>query len=156
MELARVELDEANVSCSSLSGLVTAGVWLRTGEEYFPGKGWDDFAVVIVAAWVDASLQLLRGDRQSVQIEFMDGPYAIGITRVTPREWSLTLVERRRSGQVERFLTADAGPLVDSLVDVSDRLVRMCQQRGWVSPDSERLAALVDSLRDDWEIGQRE
>lgn len=147
VQVARVELDDSNAGRSDLTGLVTAGIWLRTGTSYFPAQGWDDFAVVILAAWTDASLRLLRGERATARVDFMDGPFSVRIAPVAPNEWRLVLVEKRQSGQLEQVVTVDTVRLVESLIETSARLVETCQKCGWESADSARLVALSATLR---------
>lgn len=148
MDAVHFELDASTVGRSPVSGLVTAGIWLRTSRCDFPATGWDDFAVLILSAWADASLRLRRNEARSSRVDFMDGPYHVEISPAAPDKWRLVLVETRRFHRADSELTVDSGKLVESLIDASTRLLTICEQRGWESPDSDRLAALLPMLRD--------
>jgi len=148
VDVAVLELDESNPRRSSATGLVTAGIWLRMSLRDFPAPGWDDFVVVVLGWWADVSVQLLRGGLSTARVDFMDGPYHVEITPLAPNEWHLLLVESRVSRQIEEAVRVDAGQLVASLIAASARILTTCQQRGWESRDSQRLAALLPMLRD--------
>lgn len=148
LDVARLELDELKLGRSRVTGLVTAGIWLRLSGRDFPGTGWVDFAVVILAAWADVSVQLLRGRSSMARVDFMDGPFHVEITPLARNEWRLLLVESRVSRQIEEAVRVDAGQLVASLIGASARILTTCHQRGWESQDSQRLAALLPILRD--------
>ena len=147
MQPARIELDLESVSRSPVSGLVTAGIWIRADGQDFPANGWTDSAVVILATLEEGVLRLLRGDSASERVSFMEGPFVVGVdgTRVGP--WSMALVQRKRSGDVETSATVEREPFVQSLIHASDRILRICRYREWETVDSIRLANATTALR---------
>jgi len=147
MDLARVVFDESDADVSEVSGVATGGIWLRVGRLEFPATGWNDFAVVVLAGWADAALRLLEGDSTRRQIYFMDGPYAVEMTAAPGGAWRLVLVERRRSGRRTHSVSVDPAPLVESITEAADRLLTICQKRGWLTSDPAQLADTVAQLR---------
>src|SRR4051812_22305838 len=72
------------VDSSSLEARVgaaaTANLWLVVDGREFPSRGWNDFAVVVLAWWATALLRLFRGASTKERVDFMDGPYAVEVT----------------------------------------------------------------------------
>lgn len=149
MDTIRFELDASTIDRSRVSGLVTAGIWLRTSRLDFPATGWNDFAVLILSAWADASLRLRRNEARSSRVDFMDGPYHVEISLAAPDKWRLALVKTRQSGRTQSELTVESDRLIESLAETSATLLAICEQRGWKTRDSDRLAGLVPLLRDE-------
>ena len=146
MDVARIQTDEVSLGRSEVSGLVTAGIWLKVNEVDFPAKGWGDFAVVVLAAWVDAVERLLRGASTHEQVHFMDGPYMVEITSARSGGWRLVLIEERQSGRRTQSATIDPRPLVESIVQASEALLIVCRERSWETTDSVRLGASIARL----------
>lgn len=144
---AFVELDEADLAKSPVSGSVTAGIWLHVAGLDFPANGWDDFAVAILSAWTDAATRLLQGASVQEEVHFMEGPYFVKIEAQTPSVWRLSLVERKQSGDLERSVLVTPAPLVDSILFASDSIRKMCRDRGWETVEGTRLSESTDRLR---------
>jgi hypothetical protein len=49
----------------SRSGSVVAGIWISSGGIAFPAEDWDDFATVILTAFVEALTRLAATGQQA-------------------------------------------------------------------------------------------
>ncbi len=54
--------------------------WTHNTEVY-PDEGWEDFGTVILSWWLTAAKDLLAGVHE-VELDFMDGPYALTVRSV--------------------------------------------------------------------------
>jgi hypothetical protein len=147
IETAFVELDEVDLARSPVSGSVTAAIWLHVGGIDFPARGWDDFALAILAAWSNAAIRLLQGASIQEEVQFMEGPYFVKIGTLPSHAWRLSLVERSQSGNMERSVLVTPAPLVDSILYASDTILKMCRDRGWETADVIRLTESTGRLR---------
>src|SRR5204862_8332605 len=74
-------------------GPPTAEIWVVLGGMPFPEPHWNDFAVVIIEAWIVGALRLLRGSGLE-RVHFMDGPYLVEMTSAGLVLFELRALER--------------------------------------------------------------
>jgi hypothetical protein len=148
MEQAHLQIDADRCGRSS-AGLVFAGLSLRLSGIVFPDKGWTDFIIVVLSWWADALVQLLRGDAETVELRFMEGPFLVELQQAAPGTWRLQLVEAGVKRRVRHTATVPIAPLVQSVMVVSNRALDLCREHGWWSSDADVLAATLATLREE-------
>ncbi len=133
----------------SASGVIHGQIHLCFGEVVFPGRGWDDFVVAFLVAWLRAVIGLWRSAHERERVRFFDGPY-----------WAELSTSRAAQGSVEVVLVADQSgvPVTQHLeiVEVSQlgrnalsvgrELLSVCANEGWNDSDLEDLAEQVTVL----------
>lgn len=126
------------------AGRATGDITLWLEEVPFPAQSWNDFVVVVVTAWVDAHVRLLRGESSAERVHFMEGPYAIDIVRVGEGELLLSALER---SALRQSLVVDSVGLVRDAAAVGASVVNACRVAGHRSSDLEALEDAMSSLR---------
>src|SRR5215475_1608870 len=112
-------------------GGATAGIWLATDDSQFPMAGWNDFAVVILRWLAAAILRLLRSDNGREWVDFMDGPYAVEISRTPSGTLQLRMFAGWSGSREVAMGEADIRRFIDELSTQSRRLLDECRSRGW-------------------------
>lgn len=130
-------------------GPATGSIWLLLEGQDFPLSGWNDFVVVILAAWATALLQLLRGERERVMIHFMDGPYAVEVERTTPTSLHVRALEGPGRSTERICGHADLLPFTDDLVRQARSILGECRKREWWSSDAATLDAALAALEEE-------
>jgi hypothetical protein len=130
-------------------GPATGVVWLAIGHVAFPTAGWNDFVVVILGWWAKAVLQLLRGTSKREEVNFMDGPYLVEVSVVSPNEWEMRLFETGRAKHKRGGDTVDPSVLAESIVSAAESVLAACRERNYWSADADALADLEVSLRNE-------
>jgi len=64
-------------------GAATGNIWLEFDGKHFPAQHWNDFVVVLLGWWTNALLRLLRDSSIKETVSFMEGPYAVEVTRIS-------------------------------------------------------------------------
>ncbi|MCB1020413.1 MAG: hypothetical protein KDC27_10820 [Acidobacteria bacterium] len=137
------ELGELNVRAN---GPVTAGIWFATDSSGFPMVGWTDFIVVILGWWVAAILRLLREDSGTERVYFMDGPYAVEVSKSAWGRLHLRMFAGPGEGQEVATGEADVTHFIAELSRQSQKLLDECELQGWWSPDADTLALHLQNL----------
>jgi hypothetical protein len=147
MESARIVIDTTRVERSAMTGAVTTGIELSVGSMAFPGEGWPDFSVSLLAAWADAASDLLGPNAAEREVHSTEGPYLVRLTRLDDGPWRLTLVDAFLTPRIRHEAVVPPGPLVDSIISASESVLELCAQRGWSNRDSIRLEEAIGRLR---------
>lgn len=128
------------------SGPSTGDVWLVFGTVEVPARGWNDFALVILAAWLDALTRLLATQSAHERVLFMEGPYSVELTRLETGAFHLLALERRATqlGTIE----VDETPLVDESVAAAESILEASARAHHRSSDVEALEAALAALRE--------
>lgn len=127
-----IAIDLQTFQQSPESGSVTGGIHLELADGAFPEAGWSDFPVTILCWWADALLHLEGRTGREVQWRFMDGPYSVRLTRVTPP----VSVHTFEFSQVH-----------NSLIEVAERVLAHCDQHSLSGKDLDVLRANVGRLK---------
>ncbi|HTE55958.1 MAG TPA: hypothetical protein VK698_34130 [Kofleriaceae bacterium] len=145
MTRAIIVVDAATVR-PGRAGPATGSIWVSLGELSFPMEGWNDFVVVILAAWVGAMVRLLRGSTTRERVHFMEGPYFVDVLH--PAEGPLRLRATGPPMRAERAcVDVEASPLVESLLSGSDAVLGACRAAACWTSDAEELESLLPALR---------
>jgi len=127
-------------------GPATAGIWLTLGESHFPMIGWNDFVVVVLGWWVAAVLRVLQSDNGSERINFMDGPYAVDLSKMRSEKFHLRMFAGPNGGHDVAVGEAGVRPFIVELLTQSQNLLDECRSRGWWSLDAEELQMRLRNL----------
>lgn len=126
--------------------LVSGPIWLETGSESFPGRGWIDFPVVILGFWLTNLQPLLELRAKSTQLHFMDGPYSCNVEASSPDHWMMTFVQRNAQGAL--FTSAiEASIVVEQVIAAADVVARFCRQHQWIDSDLEALESSLQAIK---------
>ena len=139
-------------------GPVTAGIWLVTGDTEFPMVGWSDFAVVILGWWMAALLRLLRNESRTERVHFMDGPYAVEISRTALGTLHFRMLAGRSGGHQVATGEAEIRKFICELTAQSQKLLDECKVHGWWSADADELTLHLKNLdvarANDWTVNR--
>ncbi len=133
-------------------GPATAGIWLTLNGSHFPMIGWNDFVVVVLGWWVAAVLRLLQSDSASELVHFMDGPYAVEISRMPSGRFQLRMFAGPNGGREVAVGEAEVRQFISELSVQSRNLLDVCRLRGWWSLDAEELKSHLQNM--DRELGK--
>ena len=110
-----------------------------------------DIIVVILGWWAAAVLRLLRNSNGSERVHFMDGPYAIEISKSELGRLHLRMFAGPGGGREVATGEADVTRFATELSGQSRKLLNECKARGWWSADADELTLQLQSL--DRELG---
>jgi hypothetical protein len=144
-------LDEAKivVGVGSLRpgtvGPATADICLVLDDDSFPMPGWNDFAIVILSAFVEAVLRLRRGASRRETVRFMNGPFRVELEVSPDGGWIIELAAED-DRDVGRRSQIDPSSFVESLGSASNELLDACPKLHCWTRDEEALQRLLPSL----------
>jgi hypothetical protein len=127
-------------------GPATAGIWLVAGGLQFPRVGWNDFVVVVLGWWSAALLRLLGNNGATERVHFMEGPYAVEISKSRSGNLQLRMFAGPSGGHEVAVGEADIQRFCGELATQSRELLYECRLREWWSADAEALALHLDDL----------
>lgn len=135
-----ITVDEASLR---FSRNVTGTVFFEFGAFQFPERNWNDFVVVILGWWLDATTKLMAAGEGETELYFMDGPYSLRISIVGD-----SFIVRRGRDEVvtegEPFeLEVDALTFLQAIRDASTSVLTACASRAWATADIEALRLKV-------------
>lgn len=144
MTTARLVVDLSSVSFRPLRP-ATGNISLLLGGVVFPTDSWNDFVIVVVEAWLTALVRLARHTSASERVHFMEGPYAVDITRLPTGEFRLRAFERPSTDYA--LIEVSASMLVEDAIAVADAILRMCRTTPDRSADVDKLELALLVLR---------
>jgi hypothetical protein len=128
-------------------GPVWGRVYIHAGDSWFPERGWEDIAVPVAAAWLQAVMNLVRECQSSASVHFMDGPFFAEMSREGD-DVTVRLIEDRSSGPiVEHNVRVPFQDVIDNALEVSAAILAECRRNGWKDRDTETLQSLQSDLR---------
>lgn len=141
----RFVLDPRSIKQSS-SGSVTGQLHVEFDGAAFPDESWDDFVVVILGWWCEATKELTSGEANAVQLEFMDGPFHVSMEH-DPRDPDFVLVRSNQDSLEARVLMAEVQA---SLLEAAERALAYCDSETISDPDVDFLTRSRAEL---WRLG---
>jgi hypothetical protein len=129
------------------AGTISGKVAFHIADEFFPEANWNDLAVAVCLAWVEALVRVIRRESISQRVMLMDGPYAVKIAlgKAGPE---VDFVQSRLAGDiVTGHWTFIAEESLRDAVVVGDGVCRECEFRGWRSGDLTTLHQKVNEAR---------
>lgn len=125
-------------------GQATAGLWLETEDSQFPAPEWDESIVIALGWWSAALLSLTKDPSRTERVRFMEGPYAVELSRPAPGELHLRMIAHGREVAAG---VANFRRFVADLTPPSRRLLHECRTRDRWSPAAEALSLSLEELR---------
>ncbi len=124
-------------------GSITSPIYFRDESKYFPEKGWSDFTVVILSAWL-FYLNKPATIGQITLLNFMDGPYLLRATQINGTELRIEFVCNRKDEVVEIKIVMEKAVFLSQLLSASKTVLSACNSRNWSSPDLSSLSKAID------------
>jgi len=146
MTQATINLAKGELARSA-AGLVYGGLFVQIDEIQFPNSQWTDFVVIVLAWWCRGLSQLLGGEREQIEVRFMEGPYLAEIGPRTGPLLHLALIEAGLSRRIRREADVATDELVDSVLSAAMRVLAECKTRSWWSDDADDLADAARGLQ---------
>ena len=144
MTNVRLAVDASSISPRT-SGPATGDIVLMLGSVAFPVAGWNDFVVVILEAWLNALLRLVRETSETERVHFMEGPYAVDLMHLDSGAIRIRAIERPN----RQHAVADVPllSLVENAVAMTDDVLAVCRKKAHRTTDVDRLEAVTAALR---------
>ena len=139
LPLRLIRFDPDSLSQSG-RGSITGLICFVFGEDFFPAARWSDFVVVIVGWWITA----LKSNDRTLDLQFMDGPYRLRVTREADGQAVVECIESRRQELVTTTFRVGFLELRQQVAEVGRRILAACTERRWESEDLRTLASLLD------------
>jgi hypothetical protein len=132
----------ANTSTLSRSGMgsITGQIFLQSEWGSFPGAGWSDFPVAVLAWWIEGLNNLVNGKTHSFQGLFMDGPFTFVVERV---EETAGRISWGRRDEETPIGMVDIGAMLRSAVRTGRAVADSCRNRNWSGRDLEQLEQAI-------------
>jgi hypothetical protein len=127
-------------------GPAIAGIWLVSADSAFPRVGWNDFVVVVLGWWSAAILRLLANNSGKERVPFMEGPYAVEVSKAQSGKLQLRMFAGPSGGSEVAAGEADIKLFVRELATQSRKLLDECRLREWWSRDAETLPSHMHDL----------
>jgi hypothetical protein len=125
----------------------TGNIWLVINGHAFPAPQWNDFIVVILGWWAESLLRLLRNSSTKETVNFMDGPYAVEVSKTSSGGLHFRALEGANRS-IER--ASGEGPalqFIRELISQSRDVLEGCRRQRWWSEDAEKLESSLDALQ---------
>jgi hypothetical protein len=124
-------------------------IWIAGGDvgAAFPERGWSDFVVVLLGAWIP-SLRILAIKGQTAECRFMDGPYHFSVGVSSPEEWRISCFEDRRGPSVANAVAewnTSRRQFLESALSAARQVLGYCDTRQWWNDDTDCLRAALAS-----------
>ncbi|CRK83375.1 hypothetical protein [Neobacillus massiliamazoniensis] len=115
-------------------------------HRFFPDHRWSDFVVIILSWWIKSLKGLIISDAgKTFEFDFMDGtPIVLG-KKIETNIVEMTFffsAERRK----EITVVCNISELRESLLSVSNKVLRIAKRNNWIDEELEELKDLVLSL----------
>jgi len=131
----------------SVAGLVYGGPHIQLDEQRFPNLGWTDLIVVVLAWWCRALARTLEGEREPIEVRFMEGPYLAMIGPANGDAMHLELVEAGLVRRVHGEADVLSELLITSVLIAAATAVAECKRRDWWSMDADELVDAMTALK---------
>jgi hypothetical protein len=135
---ARIVVEPISLRPRSV-GPATGEIWLEVGPTAFPGKGWNDFILLVLGGWLESARRLADGRSEHEAVHFIEGPFCAELEAPSSAEWTVRLVDRASDKKPSRE-RIDPESLIRSLIDAVDAVIGASASR---DVPSELIARLV-------------
>jgi hypothetical protein len=112
------------------------------GNHQFPEKGWNDFVVVILGAWLDSLAKLMNGQSNYEELWFMDGPFYLAITKIEKDFFDFAFHDEREGGESFKF-SCSLTCVYTSALNVSKEIHVICLKNNWADDDISSLGRSI-------------
>jgi hypothetical protein len=126
-------------------GPATGNIVLLVDGEKFPAPAWNDFAIVILDAWIRALHQMTTRQSARERVHFMEGPYAVDLLRLQDGRLEVRAIAGDRRGACVRVAKRS---MAEKAVATADSVLLRCQQSSYRPRDVALLEEAVARLRE--------
>ena len=139
----RISIDPPAMS-RSMQGTIFGHMCFFIGDQAFPAAWYTDLVVACFSVWLDAIVKILSGKRNYARMRFFHNPYSVDISAAEEGAVDLEFIWHNASSDklVESF-HARLGDLTRQSMDAAERILAVCDERGWSDPDTRMLAAAL-------------
>lgn len=124
----------------------TADIWFIINGLGFPKQPWNDFAIVVLGWWATALSRLLRNATDRELVHFMDGPYAVEVSKVDIGLLRFRGLEGLDRSKEVAVCESPAMPFILEVIAQSRKILDECRRNGWWSEDAETLETSITAL----------
>ena len=124
----------------SQKGTIFGHICFFIGDQAFPAAWYTDLVVAFVSAWFESVMKILSGKRNYERVRFYHNPYSVDITAT--EEGAVNLDFIWHNFEEDRFVGtfhARIRELTEQSMNVAERILAVCEQRGWSDPDIRQL-----------------
>ena len=144
----KVDLDSLHLVEGRAGPRVEGVVFAQFSLRPFPSERWVDDPMAILAGWLPAATQLVRGADLTEELWFLDGPYKIDLARSGSSVEITAVKAKADGGEPVASARLEAGAFLDSLVAAGEAVALWASGHGHRSRDLEMLtAALAEATR---------
>lgn len=105
---------------------------------------WNDFVIVILNAWSQALLRIVRAESAAERVYFMEGPYHVELTPSGNGQVRLKAIARPSTERTHEDISESE--LLANLLEVVATMLEAAHKSGDTSPDVLQLEALLQEL----------
>ncbi len=124
---------------------ISSEIYFRFTDDYFPEKGWNDFVVTILIWWIEAFIKLFLNEEDTVEFDFMDGPFTIE-AEDKQKNLDCKCLEGINSKVVAKF-SVDKDLFGKNLKKVANQVIRDCISKGYQTNELHKLNAKLSKLQ---------
>lgn len=117
-------------------------------HRFFPDYDWSDFVVIVLSWWIKSVKGLIVSKpNRTYEFDFMDGTPIVFAKKIDEDNVKLSFcVDTLEKRIVELEAICSMRQLRNSLIKVSNKVIRATKREKWNSEDIENLEDLVVSL----------
>ena len=124
-------------------------IYISVGDSPFPDKKWDDFIVVIMSWWNEELLKIMDSNEKDYQLNFMDGPYEVVITRKPSERLELECLRRGRDKNVVLSRgSCSLSEFSNQLIKATETVIKVLESSHWDTNDIRILKKSYKNVQD--------
>jgi hypothetical protein len=128
----------------SRKGTIFGHICFYIGDQAFPASWYTDLVVAFISVWLQAIVRLLSRKRNHERVRFYHNPYSVDVSSAEEGAVDLEFIwhnasEERLVGAVH----ARIREVTQQSMDAAERIVSVCEERGWSDPDTRAIAATL-------------
>jgi hypothetical protein len=142
-----IEVD-AEAMSRSRQGTIFGPVSFAMADQAFPAPGYTDLVVAFVSVWLEAIVLITSGQKNYMRVRYYHNPYSIDISAGEKGAADLEFIWHSAAGdKLVASLTMRLRELMKQTVEVAERILETCEQRGWSDPDTQQIAQTLKEAK---------
>ena len=142
-----IEVD-AEAMSRSRQGTIFGPVSFALADQAFPAPGYTDLVVAFVSVWLEAVVLITSGQKNYVRVRYYHNPYSIDISAGERGAADLEFIWHSAGGdKLVASLTVRLRELMKQTVEIAERILATCEQRGWSDPDTQKIAQTLKEAK---------
>jgi UDP-hydrolysing UDP-N-acetyl-D-glucosamine 2-epimerase len=126
----------------SQKGTIFGTISFVMGDHAFPTAGYTDLAVAFISVWLDAILKVLAGQKNYMRVRFYHNPYSVDVSASEVGSARLEFIwHNGETDQLIGSMPMRLRELLQQSMEAGERTLKVCEQRSWMDPDIQMLAA---------------